>query len=276
MSHTSRKKEPANRALRLDWQTIERYIASLAENKKTGTVQNYTRALRKFYDDLPESKRVDRSTLPQWKEKLQASDYTVKTINERLVVANGFMNFWGHREFQCTLLADAVSENLPRLTRDEYLQMLIAARRIGKHRLYLLIKLLGNTDIQLNELPLLTVERLTEDQLTDGTKTIRIPEALRQELLDYALQQEIDSGMVFQTKAGRKLDRSNITRSMKQLCEDAGIPEEKANPRCLRRMWQEEQQRLQAKAIRMVWKMQDQMLASEEQAVAYEQDQPRG
>lgn len=275
MSHKNSEQSPEREALYLDWQTVEQYLAALGESKKPGTVKTYACALRGLYDFLPASKEVDRETLLRWQENLRKSGYSPQTINARLTVANELMRFWGHREFQYTVFEDVPSEELPKLTREEYRRLLSMARTKKKHRLYLMIKLFGNTEIQLQELPLLTVEALAEDCVTDGSKPIHIPDSLRQELLTYAMQEGICTGMIFQTRTGGVPDRSNIFREIKKLCADARIPEEKANPRCLRRMWQEKQQKLQEEAMRLVWKMQDQMLASEERTVAYKQRKVR-
>ena len=50
----------------------------------------------------------------------------------------------------------------------------------------------------------------------------------------YLHKQKITAGAVFVTRTGRPLDRSNIWRSMKALCEQAGIAPEKVFPHNLR------------------------------------------
>lgn len=41
--------------------------------------------------------------------------------------------------------------------------------------------------------------------------------------MDYAKRNHIDKGMIFVTRNGKAVDRSNIWRNMKSLCEDAGV-----------------------------------------------------
>ena len=71
-----------------------------------------------------------------------------------------------------------------------------------------------------------------------GVKSVlRIPGELRRELLDYAGRRGITDGPVFATREGRAMNRTNVTDSIRRLCREAQVPEEKGNPRCLRRLY---------------------------------------
>ena len=56
-------------------------------------------------------------------------------------------------------------------------------------------------------------------------------------LLRYATEQKINSGIIFVTKSGKPLDRSNIWREMKSLCEQAGVSPGKVFPHNLRHLF---------------------------------------
>ena len=56
-------------------------------------------------------------------------------------------------------------------------------------------------------------------------------------LLDYAKKKHIDSGMIFVTKNGKALDRSNIWRNMKKLCEGADVLWDKVFPHNFRHLF---------------------------------------
>ena len=61
-----------------------------------------------------------------------------------------------------------------------------------------------------------------------------LPGKLRRLLKNYLKQQKGTEGPVFVTKTGRPLDRSNIWRDMKKLCESAGVEPGKVFPHNLR------------------------------------------
>ena len=51
------------------------------------------------------------------------------------------------------------------LTRDEYLRLLITARKTGRYRLYLLIKLFSLVDISIHTLNQVTVEAIKTGEI---------------------------------------------------------------------------------------------------------------
>ena len=56
-------------------------------------------------------------------------------------------------------------------------------------------------------------------------------------MLKYAKKRHIQSGMIFITKSGNALNRSNIWREMKNLCEQAGVSPDKVFPHNLRHLF---------------------------------------
>lgn len=56
-------------------------------------------------------------------------------------------------------------------------------------------------------------------------------------LTDYAKRNHIDKGMIFVTRNGKAVDRSNIWRNMKSLCEDAGVIGDKVFPHNFRHLF---------------------------------------
>lgn len=63
-----------------------------------------------------------------------------------------------------------------------------------------------------------------------------VPE-LRNRLLDYAEQHGIERSMIFVTRGGLPVDRTNIWRDMKTVCADAGICPDKVFPHNLRHLF---------------------------------------
>ena len=204
--------------LRLTPADLETYLDNLSQQGRgRDTLATYRRNVHALYDELPEDKTVRPGTLDRWREAL-------------LLQSVGALE---------------VDDVQPELTRTEYLRLLTTARALDKERLYLLVKLFGCTGIPLQELPRVTVEALTEGRVivrSNGVvQLLHLPDFLRKELLAYARREGTASGPIFHTKGGKPLGRTAVTDSIKQLCRDARVPEEKANPRCLKRLWQSTQ-----------------------------------
>lgn len=64
---------------------------------------------------------------------------------------------------------------------------------------------------------------------------IRFP--LKKMLLDHAKKNGIRSGVIFITRNGKPLDRSNIWAQMKSLCKKAGVKASKVFPHNLRKLF---------------------------------------
>ena len=60
---------------------------------------------------------------------------------------------------------------------------------------------------------------------------------LRQKLLYYIEEKEIRTGAIFITRTGKPINRTNIWREMKNLCEKANVSQEKVFPHNLRHLF---------------------------------------
>lgn len=94
-----------------------------------------------------------------------------------------------------------------------------------------MIQTICGTGIRVSELQYLTVEAVKKGEAIVSckgkTRKIFVVSKLQKKLLAYAKRNNIESGMLFITKSGKPLDRTNIWREMKKLCELAGIAAEK-------------------------------------------------
>ena len=222
---------------------IERFMAVCQnEGRVEGTLKWYRRGLNRLYDDLPEDKTIRHGTLEHWREQLVKEGYAPSTINSYLSVNNAYLDFVGHREYQLANQLKLETELQPELTRTEYLRLLQTARTLGRERVYLLVKLFGTTGLTVQELEKVTVEAVQSGKLTvnpsRSKQVLRIPEGLQKELLDYAVRNGYLSGPIFLTKEGAPMSRTYVSTIIRQLCAAAKVPEEKGNPRCLKRLYQ--------------------------------------
>ena len=65
-------------------------------------------------------------------------------------------------------------------------------------------------------------------------RLVMLPDQLCKALKRYMKEQGIMNGSVFVSKNGRQLDRSNIWKMLKSLCETAGVSKDKVFPHNLR------------------------------------------
>lgn len=127
------------------------------------------------------------------------------------------------------------------LTKAEYTRLCRAAMRKHNERLCLILQTICGTGIRVSELQFITVEAARCGEAVVSckakTRTVFLVKALRQKLLRYAAEQGIESGMIFVTRTGKPINRTNIWREMKSLCQEAGVNPEKVFPHNLRHLF---------------------------------------
>ncbi len=224
------------------WSDAESFLeAWVAQGRAAGSQNSYRRALRVLYDFLPEEKLIRKETLAQWQEQLLLSGYSGSAVNVMLTACNQFMEYIGHGEYRAPNRLPAEDNPQPELTRGEYQRILSTAKVLGDERGYFLVKTFVCTGLHVLEIPFVTVENVRAGRFTavcQGVRRIiRVPECLRRELLAYAGRAGILSGQIFVAKNGKPLHRTRITNTIRDLCEEARVPQEKGNPRCLRKLY---------------------------------------
>ena len=113
--------------------------------------------------------------------------------------------------------------------------------------------------------------RLTAEALDGrGPSPVRLPPPLAEELRGYAARQGITAGPVFRSRNGQPMRRTQVTGEIRSLCRDARVPEEKGNPRCLRRLWQETQDAIRVSVDQLVVQAFDQMMEAEQFSVGWD------
>lgn len=239
------------------------------------SLDTYRRVLIMLDDYIPDSKELTSRTAVQWCEWMNEKGYSQRTINHRLSVLNSLLEYLGHRDWQSKNLP-VVDDIQPELTRAEYLRLLSAARRLGKKRTYLLIKTLGGAGIRLQELPQLTMEAVTQgtvrlESFNQGTiRLLHLPRLLQRQLLEYCQENGVLSGPIFLSRTGRMMNRTAIQNCISRLAGAARVDEEKANPRCLWRMYLSTQQGIENDLRLMVEQTYDRMLEAEELTVGWD------
>lgn len=234
------------------------------------TLECYRRMLGQLYLFLPEGKSIREGTLEAWQEALLESGCSPRTVNIGTAAANGLMAHLGRRGLQAGRLPEEGDGASPELTRAEYLRLLGAARMQGKERKYLLVKVFGTIGIAVGELPKLTVESVREGELALDAGALRIPAGLRRELESFIREEGTVSGPVFLTKTGKPQGRTSITVMIQALSRDARVPEEKATPRCLKKLCQATQAGIREELALLADQTYERLLEKEQRAFGWE------
>lgn len=222
---------------------IERYTDYLREQEKAGsTVRQYSRNLTELQLWLA-GMPLSKSRLIEWKQML-AGKYAAATVNATLAAVNGFLHYmrWGSMTVKLLKIQrSSFIDESRELSREEYTRLVQTAEQQGNQRLSLVLQTICATGIRVSELKFITVDAIQTGRAEIANKGKRRPiflsEKLRRVLKRYIQKQKITAGAVFVTRAGKPLDRTNIWREMKGLCETAGVEPGKVFPHNLRHLF---------------------------------------
>lgn len=273
------------------------------QGRSISCIEGYQRALVGLYEELPESWRenpdetlegaefspflnggkpngqkekwIDGTTGSWWLDWMYEQGFSSGTINTRLSAWNSFVKYLGRKEWCLGNISSEEKEIQPELSRREYLRLLSTAKQQGKERTYMLIKLMGGAGLRVQELPQLTAEAVRKGVVSfechngKQSRVLRLPSLLQEELKEYMNRQGIHSGPVFVSGTGRPLTRSTINASISLLSSDARVQAEKANPRCLRNMYEDVQKNIYSNISLLVDQAYEKMLEQEELSIGW-------
>ena len=211
------------------------------EEKSAATVEKYLRDVRAFVA-FAEGRSITKEVTIAFKKELEDRQYAVRSINSMLASLNSMMEFMGWSDCKVKTLRCqrqiycAVEKEL---TKAEYMRLLEASKK--QEQLNLVIQTICGTGIRVSELKYFTVEAVRRGEVSVHCKskirTILVPGKLKRLLLDYASKKNITSGVIFVSRNGKSLNRSNIWAQMKRLCGAAGVNPEKVFPHNLRKLF---------------------------------------
>lgn len=222
---------------------IRKYLTYLQEQERSPhTISKYAHdigALLTHLDGAP----ITKVALIDWKEQLTGT-LAPASVNSMLVAVNGLFQFCGWQNLKIKLLKIQKSvfiDEEKELSRAEYERLVYAAKQQENERLALVLQTICATGIRVSELKFITAEAVNTGRAEISNKGKRrivfLPRKLRKLLTTYLRKKGKSSGIVFTTRNGKPLDRSNIWRDMKALCQSADVDPEKVFPHNLRHLF---------------------------------------
>ena len=214
----------------------------ILEERSEITVEKYIRDVKAF-STYTQNTAVTKETVIAYKKHLQ-ENYAVRSVNSMLASINSLFAFLGWHDLRVKSLKLQQQVFCPEekeLTKAEYTRLCRTAQHKRNKRLNLILQTICGTGIRVSELQFITVEAVKNGEAVVNckakTRSVFIVKELKQKLLCYAAEQGIKSGMIFVTRTGKPISRTNIWREMKALCEEANVNPQKVFPHNLRHLF---------------------------------------
>lgn len=229
---------------RLSLEQIQAFQEHLVLDEKSNvTVEKYVRDAHAFFA-FAGGQEITKRLVILYKNSLIDKGYAPRSVNSMLASLNSLLRFFGWQD--CTVRNMKLQKQIycpaeKALTKSEYMRLLKAAKQENKTRLYFVLQAVCGTGIRISELKYFTVESLRQGDISvfckNKTRHILIPKKLRKMLLQFAKNEGIRCGVIFRTKNGKPLDRSNVWAEMKKLCVAARVDPQKVFPHNLRKLF---------------------------------------
>jgi len=250
---------------------IDKYGQYLKEEEKgRATVEKYVRDVRKFREYLnlsgrnksdkteSDSNGFDKETVLEYKQYLN-EHYKTTSANSMLAAINSFFEYLGCEEYKVKLFRIQrilFSEPERELTEKDYERLVRAAERKNDSRMSMLLQTIGSTGIRISELRFITVESLAAGRANiynkGKSRVALLSVELTRILKKYCKKVGITQGSIFITKSGKPMDRSNISKKMKELGREAGVDERKVFPHNFRHLFARIFYRIEKDVVRLM------------------------
>lgn len=225
-------------------QTMDAYEKHLQlEEKSTATIQKYIRDVNAFRG-FTGREEISKEHVIRFKQHLLQSGYAPRSVNSMLASLNSLFSFLGWHECRVRMIRLQNQIYCPEekeLSRAEYARLCAAAKEDRNNRLWMILQTICSTGIRVSELTFITVEAVKRGEAAVSckakTRRVFLVSELRKKLLRFAAEQKITTGLIFVTRTGKPVSRTNIWREMKALCTRAAVDPRKVFPHNLRHLF---------------------------------------
>ena len=199
-------------------------------NKSQNTVSAYSRNINKLAIFLNGSE-LSAGKMAAYKDWLKEKGFKQCTINSYLAAANYFCEVmdWQDMKVQLEPLDYGELHKSMSISLVNYNKLVYTALQNDNERLAMMIQVLCHTDLRFCELGLLTVDVLEKGVIEVIRKNrkikILIPGMILEDLNVYVKHEGIANGIIFRTKNGSLVNRSNFCKDLRKMCMLAGINE---------------------------------------------------
>ncbi len=219
---------------------FKQYLINL--EKSTATVDKYTHDVTQFLNWC-NGRELTKALVMEYKKHL-TENFAPRSVNSIISSLNCFFEYSKKYELKLKALKiqrAVYAEKEKELTKREYDRLLRTAQSKGNEKLYLIMQTICSTGIRVSELCFIDITAIKRETAVINNKgkirNVFLPKELCKMLKSYAKQNKIEKGSIFITKTGKPLNRSNIWKMMKNLCDDAGVSKDKVFPHNLRHLF---------------------------------------
>lgn len=225
-------------------ESITDFLRHLREEEKSNaTIEKYMRDVKTFAV-YAVGAEIKKETVIAFKQQLVNDGYAVRSINSMLASVNSLFSFLGWHDLKVKAIKvqrQIFCSEDKELSKAEYERLCRTAQRKKNERLCLILQTICSTGIRVSELQFVTLESVQRGEAIatckGKTRVVFIVRDLQKKLLRYAAERGIRSGAIFVTRTGKPINRTNIWREMKSLCERANVNPNKVFPHNLRHLF---------------------------------------
>lgn len=226
------------------------------EEKSFATIEKYKRDVTAFFL-WAKNEDLTKKIVLEYKEHIK-ENYSPASVNSMLSSLNAFFTFLKRHDLTVKTLKiqrKIFTDEEKELTKAEYERLLDTAKKRKDKKLYYLIQTVASTGLRVSEIKYVTTKAVKSGRATINCKgkirQVLLPKQLCKMLKGYIKEKNIKSGSVFVSKSGKALDRSNIWKMLKSLCERSKVSKEKVFPHNFRHLFARMFYSLQKDIIRL-------------------------
>lgn len=222
---------------------LEKFQIYLKEDEKSkNTIDKYMRDIHFFVSWL-EGRSIEKCAVLEYKKQL-CENYAPKSVNSIISSLNVLFSFFNWSELKIKTLKiqkRIFTDKNKEMTKSEYERLLYAAKERKNEKLYYLMQTIASTGIRISELQYINTDAVKNGQVCIESKgkfrVVFLPRQLCKMLKKYMIKNNIKKGSVFVSKSGKPLNRSNVWKMLKNICEKADVSKEKVFPHNFRHLF---------------------------------------